>query len=90
MKAGTNLKGIEVVGDDDMIKSIQGNPLTIGFCNFFYALDTVSGDRSKDIQSISFIDLDFDKTIDRKEVPSTILLKAHHGLFFGLAITLKT
>ena len=65
-----------------MIKSIQGNPLAIGFCNFFYAFDTVSGDRRKDIQVLP-IDLDFDKTIDKKEVPFTNINKAHRGLWLG-------
>jgi phosphate transport system substrate-binding protein len=81
-KARTDLKGIEVVGDEDMIKSIQGNPLAIGFCNFSYAFDTVSGDRRKDIQVLP-IDLDFDKTIDKKEVPFTNINKAHRGLWLG-------
>ena len=81
-KEAIDLKGIEVVGDEEMIKSIQGNPLAIGYCNFSYAFDTVTGERIKDIQVIP-IDLDFDKKIDRKEVPFTNINKAHRGLWLG-------
>jgi len=81
-KEDIDLKGIKVVGDQEMIKSIQGNQLAIGYCNFSYAFDTVTGERIKDIQVIP-IDLDFDKTIDRKEVPFTNINKAHRGLWLG-------
>ena len=81
-KEGIDLKGIKVVGDEEMIKSIQGNQLAIGYCNFSYAFDTVTGERIKDIQVIP-IDLDFDKTIDRKEVPFINISKAHRGLWLG-------
>lgn len=81
-KEGTDLKGIKVVGDEEMIKSIQGNKLAIGYCNFSYAFDSVTGDRIKDIQVMP-IDLDFDKVIDRKEVPFTNIKKAHRGLWLG-------
>jgi phosphate transport system substrate-binding protein len=81
-KESTDLKGKKVVGDDEMIKSIQGDKLAIGYCNFSYAFDTVTGDRIKDIQVIP-IDLDFDKTIDKKEVPFSNISKAHRGLWLG-------
>ncbi len=81
-KEGIDLKGIKVVGDDEMIKSIQGNQLAIGYCNFSYAFDTVTGERIKDIQVIP-IDLDFDKIIDKKEVPFNNIKKAHRGLWLG-------
>jgi phosphate transport system substrate-binding protein len=81
-KESTDLKGIKVTGDEEMIKSIQGNPLAIGFCNFSYAFDTSTGDRIKDIQVMP-IDLDFDKIIDRKEVPFSNIKKAHRGLWLG-------
>jgi phosphate transport system substrate-binding protein len=81
-KERADLKGIKVAGDEGMIKSIQGNPLAIGFCNFSYAFDTVNGDRIKDIQVIP-IDLDFDKIIDKKEVPFSNIKKAHRGLWLG-------
>jgi phosphate transport system substrate-binding protein len=81
-KEGNDLKGIKVVGDEEMIKSIQGNQMAIGYCNFSYAFDTVTGERIKDIQVIP-IDLDFDKTIDRKEVPFINISKAHRGLWLG-------
>jgi phosphate transport system substrate-binding protein len=81
-KERTALKGIKVVGDEEMIKSIQGNPLALGYCNFAYAFDTITGDRIKDIQVIP-IDLDFDKLIDKKEVPFSNINKAHRGLWLG-------
>ena len=81
-KESKDLKGIKVVGDDEMIKRIQGNQLAIGFCNFSYAFDSISGDRIKDIQVMP-IDLDFDKSIDRKEVPFSNIKKAHRGLWLG-------
>jgi ABC-type phosphate transport system substrate-binding protein len=81
-KEGTDLKGIKVVGDNEMIRSIQGNPLGIGYCNFSYAFDSVSGDRLKDIQVLP-IDLDFDNTIDKKEIPFSNINKAHRGLWLG-------
>ena len=81
-KESTDLKGIGVNGDEEMIKSIQGNPLGIGYCNFSYAFEPGSGERIKDIQVIP-IDLDFDKKIDRKEVPFSNIKKAHRGLWLG-------
>ena len=81
-KEKADLKGIKVVGDIEMIKSIQENPLGIGFCNFSYAFDTSTGERIKDIQVIP-IDLDFDKSIDRKEVPFNNINKAHRGIWLG-------
>jgi phosphate transport system substrate-binding protein len=81
-KESTDLKGIKVVGDDEMIKSIQGNQLAIGYCNFSYAFDSVTGERTKDIQVMP-IDLDFDKSIDRKEIPFVNIKKAHRGLWLG-------
>jgi phosphate transport system substrate-binding protein len=81
-KGRADLKGIGVAGDAEMIKSIQENQLAIGFCNFSYAFDTISGDRIKDIQVVP-IDLDFDKVIDRKELPFSNIKKAHRGLWLG-------
>ncbi len=81
-KKSTDLKGIKVTGDDEMIKSIQGNPLAIGYCNFSYAFTPGTGDRIKDIQVIP-IDLDFDRKIDRKELPFSNINKAHRGLWLG-------
>jgi phosphate transport system substrate-binding protein len=81
-KESTDLKGTKVTGDEEMIRSIQGNRLSLGYCNFSYAFDTVSGDRVKDIQVLP-IDLDFDKTIDKKELPFSNIKKAHRGLWLG-------
>ena len=81
-KESTDLKGIKVVGDDEMIKSIQGNHLAIGYCNFAYAFDTINGERIKDIQVMP-IDLDFDRSIDKKEVPFINIKKAHRALWLG-------
>lgn len=81
-KESTDLKGIKVTGDEEMIRSIQGNTLAIGYCNFSYAFDSVTGDRIKDIQVVP-VDLDFDKTIDKKELPFSNIKKAHRGLWLG-------
>jgi phosphate transport system substrate-binding protein len=81
-KKSSDLKGIGVTGDDEMIKSIQDNPLAIGFCNFSYAFDTSTGERIKDIQIVP-ADLDFDNKIDRVEVPFANLEEAHRSLWLG-------
>lgn len=81
-KVSTDLKGVKVTGDEEMIKSIQENPLSIGYCNFSYAFNPGTGDRIKDIQVIP-IDLDFDRKIDRKELPFSNINKAHRGLWLG-------
>jgi phosphate transport system substrate-binding protein len=81
-KQSTDLKGIKVTGDEEMIRSVQGNALALGYCNFSYAFDSVTGDRVKDIQVVP-IDLDFDKTIDKKELPFSSINKAHRGLWLG-------
>jgi phosphate transport system substrate-binding protein len=82
-KEASDLKGTGVTGDVEMIKSIQNSPLAIGFCNFSYAFDVATGDQIKDIQIIP-ADLDYDKKIDRKEVPFNNLDKAHRGLWLGI------
>lgn len=81
-KKSSDLKGIGVTGDDEMIRSIQENPLAIGFCNFSYAFDASTGERIKDIQIIPS-DLDFDNKIDRVEVPFVNLEEAHRSLWLG-------
>lgn len=81
-KESTNLVGKKVVGDGEMIKSIQGDKFSIGFCNFAYAFTPGTGERVTDIQVLP-IDLDFDKTIDKKEIPFSNINKAHRGLWLG-------
>jgi len=82
-KESTDLKGTKVTGDEEIIKSIQDNPLGIGFCNFSSAFDAATGERRKDIQVIP-ADLDYDNKIDTKEIPFSNLDKAHRGLWLGL------
>jgi phosphate transport system substrate-binding protein len=82
-RESADLKGTGVTGDDEMIKSVQNNPLAIGFCNFSYAFNPATGDQMKDIQIIP-ADLDFDNKIDRKEIPFNNLDKAHRGLWLGI------
>ncbi len=82
-KESTDLKGTMVISDEEMIKSVQDNPLAIGFSNFSYAFEITSGERRKDIQIIP-ADLDYDNKIDSKELPFSNLDKAHRGLWLGL------
>ena len=82
-KESSDLKGTGVTGDIEMIRSIQNNPLAIGFCNFSYAFDAASGNQIENIQIIP-VDLDYDKKIDRKEIPFNNLDKAHRGLWLGI------
>jgi phosphate transport system substrate-binding protein len=81
-KKSSDLMGIGVTGDDEMIKNIQENPLAIGFCNFSYAFDTSTGERVKDIQIVPS-DLDFDNKIDRVEAPFINLEEAHRCMWLG-------
>ncbi len=81
-KERADLKGIKVTGDEEMIKSIQENPMAFGYCNFSYAFDPLTGDRKKDVQVVP-IDLDFDRKIDKKEIPFTNINKAHRGIWLG-------
>lgn len=81
-RKSSDLRGIGVNGDYEMIKRIQEDPLALGFCNLSYAFDTTSGERTKDIQIIP-TDLDFDNKIDRVEVPFMSLKEAHQSLWLG-------
>jgi len=80
--SSSNLRGIKVTGDNEMIRSVQENKLAIGFCNFSYAFDT-TGERMRDIQIVP-TDLDFDNIIDRNETPFDNLERAHRSLWLGL------
>ncbi len=81
-KESNDLKGKKVTGDDEMIRSIQADKFAIGYCNFSYAFAPVTGERVADIQVVP-IDLDFDNSIDKKEVPFTNINKAHRALWLG-------
>jgi phosphate transport system substrate-binding protein len=82
-KESTDLKGVGVNGDEAMIKNVQQNPLSIGFCNFSYAFNASTGERIEGIQIVP-ADIDYDNKIDRNEIPFTNLEKAHRGLWLGL------
>jgi len=82
-RKASDMKGIKVTGDDEMIKSVRENPLAIGFCNFSFAFNLPDGERKDGIQIVPF-DLDFDKTIDRKEIPFKNLETAHRGIWLGI------
>ena len=77
-----DLKGTKVTGDEEMILSIQKNPLAIGFCNFSFAFDIPTGNRKENIQVVPF-DLDYDNKIDRKEMPFKNLEVAHRSIWLG-------
>ena len=81
-KESTDLKGIGVRSDSDMIKNIQSNSFAIGYCNFSYAFNPVTGERIKDIQIVP-ADLDYNNKINGKEIPFSNLEKAHRGLWLG-------
>ena len=82
-KNASDLKGIKVKGDEEMIGYIQRNKLAIGFCNLSYAFDSSSGERTRDIQIIPS-DLDYDNSVDRKEEQFVTLEKAHRSIWLGL------
>jgi phosphate transport system substrate-binding protein len=81
-KESKDLIGKKVAGDEEMIKAIQSDKFAIGYCNFSYAFTPGTGERITDIQVLP-IDLDFDKTIDKKEIPFSNINKAHRGLWLG-------
>jgi len=81
-KNPSDLKGTGVVGDEEMIKSVQADPLAIGFCNFSYAFDVATGERVENIQIVP-ADLDFDNKIERTEIPFSSLEEAHRSLWLG-------
>jgi phosphate transport system substrate-binding protein len=82
-RKASDLIGTKVTGDDEMISSIKKNPLAIGFCNLSYAFDIPSGERKGGIQIIPF-DLDFDRQIDRKEIPFKDIDAAHRSVWLGI------
>lgn len=82
-KKAADLKGTKVTGDNQMIKSVQENPLALGFCNFSYAFSNPNGERTDNIQVIPF-DLDFDNKVDRKEIPFRNLDEAHRSVWLGI------
>ncbi len=82
-RKASDLKGIKVTGDNEMIKSISENPYAIGFCNFSFAFNLPSGEPMEGIQIIPF-DLDYDHEIDRKEIPFKNLEIAHRSVWLGI------
>jgi phosphate transport system substrate-binding protein len=79
----SDLKGRKVTGDEEMIKSVQENLFSLGFCNFSYAFDPSSGERKNNIQIVPS-DLDFDNKIERKEVPFNNLESARRCIWLGI------
>ena len=79
----SDLKGLKVTGDEEMIKAVSENPFAIGFCNFSYAFDIKTGEKLKEIQIIPF-DLNFDNKIKTREIPFINLEKAHRSLWLGI------
>jgi len=82
-KKASDMKGTKVTGDFNMIKGIQDTRFAIGFCNFSFAFDVPSGERTENIQIVPF-DLDFDNKINRKEVPFSNLETAHRSIWLGI------
>jgi phosphate transport system substrate-binding protein len=82
-RKASDMKGVKVTGDDEMIKSIRENPLAIGFCNVSFAFDMPSGERKDGIQIIPF-DLNFDRKVERKETPFRNLESTHRSIWLGI------
>ncbi len=79
----TDLKGIGVRGDDEMISNVKNNILAAGYCNLSYAFHTPTGERAENIHIIPF-DLDYDNTIGRVERPFSDLETAHRSVWLGI------
>jgi phosphate transport system substrate-binding protein len=56
-RKASDLKGIDVNGDSEMINSVKNNIFSVGFCNLSYAFHTPTGERAENIHIIPF-DLD--------------------------------
>ena len=82
-KKASELTGIKVTSDDEMISKVQNDPLAIGFCNLSYAFVFPTGERKEKIQIVPF-DLDFDNIVDRKERPFKNLESAHRSIWLGI------
>jgi phosphate transport system substrate-binding protein len=81
-KEEKDLIGQKVSGDPEMINSIKANRFAIGFCNFSFAFEEKTGERIEGIQVIP-IDLDFDRKIDKKEIPFININRVHRGIWLG-------
>jgi phosphate transport system substrate-binding protein len=81
-RKSSDLKGTEVDGDEEMVRAVTDNPLAIGFCNFSYAFNTITGEKLPGIQIVPF-DLDFDNSVDTKEMPFSTLEKAQRSVWLG-------
>lgn len=79
----SDLKGIEVTGDDEMIRSVKNSILSVGFCNLSYAFHTSTGERVENIHIIPF-DLDYDNTIGKVEKPFSYIETAHRSVWLGI------
>lgn len=82
-RKSTDLKGIQVAGDEEMIKSVQNNIMAVGFCNFSFAFSVPEGGKRENIQIVPF-DLDYDNLIGRKEEPFKDLDNAHRSVWLGI------
>ena len=82
-RKASDLKGTGVTGDMEMIKNVANNPLAVGYCNFSFAFESPSGNRTEHIQIIPF-DLDFDNKIGRTETPFKDLETAHRSIWLGI------
>ena len=82
-RKASDLKGIGVTGDNEMISSVRSNPMAVGFCNLSFAFSVPSGERVENIQIIPF-DLDFDNSIGRTEKPFQNLDVAHRSIWLGI------
>lgn len=63
----TDFKGTKVVGDENMILSIQKEKYSLGFCNLNFVFNLETGKPIEDIQILP-IDLNFNGKIDINEI----------------------
>lgn len=69
--------------DEEIIASVAASKLAIGFCNFSYAFDPASGQKTAGIQVLP-VDIDDDNSINRKEFPFENLNVAHRSIWMGI------
>ncbi len=81
-KTQSDLKGLPVQGEDEMIRKVQSTPFSIGYCNLANAFDMVT---MRPLEKIAIvpIDLDYDRVVDFKDIKQTGLNEIHRSIWLG-------